>query len=192
MAGLLKTYYYGPQNPDAEDRADVGAPADDWRHEQMMYLLQDHSQPFDKLATARLMGEMVRDAVRHLQDLLRPPRFDVIAHADHLRRYLRRRRLERQVSLWPAELLPGASETGPEQAAAMAPRQTPPPGTRQFARPFSSLNLAALRQKFRRVSNPVGQMLAAYLLAPDYSEFMLDYCGKLERARRVLSGGLHV
>ena len=34
------------------------------------------------------------------------------------------------------------------------------------------INLITIRQKLRRVPNPVGLMLAGHLLAPDYSEFM--------------------
>jgi hypothetical protein len=184
---LVRTYY-DPLGGEADASDEPGAPptaaaAEDWRQEQMMFLLAGHRCPFDKAATARLMGEMVRDSVRHLRDLLEPPRFDVIAHADHLRRFLRRRRLERQVSLWPEALLPGAGELAEEESEAAA-------GPRIVHQPFRSLDLSSLRQKMRRISNPVGQMLATHLLAPDYSEFMLDYCGKLERTRRLLSGNL--
>ena len=88
----------------------------------LMAVLQGHRRPFDKLATARLMGEMVRDAVRHLEDLLRPSRFDVAARAGHLRRYLRRRAPGAAGESLAGRTVPANSETMLEQPVAAVSR----------------------------------------------------------------------
>ena len=62
---LLEVYYAPRRNPTAQGRGpEHAAIADGWleeRRRQILRLLHDHPNPFDKAATARLMGVIVAD-----------------------------------------------------------------------------------------------------------------------------------
>ncbi|MGA2621942.1 MAG: hypothetical protein ABSF26_30435 [Thermoguttaceae bacterium] len=158
---ILEIYYTPRQDPGPPSINQPQPPAsDDWlsgRRRQMLFLLQGHDKPFDKLATARTMGRMIAEMIHDVTYFERKGRLDLAARIRYLQRRFRRHRLARQTRLWTV-----ASQSLPED------------------------KLAMLRDKLRRVANPLGLLLVAYLLAFDYSPFMFQHRARLRAAARLL------
>ena len=147
-----------------------------WRREKLLFLLESHPNPFDKIATVRLMGEYQKRVLNNVEK----------AFAGDYEE-LRRQGVEenRQMQAWPTHLAPGwpcriAGETSSvawddldthESTSALcdlglnSDDPLPPAPTDK--------ELEAARETLRQVDNPIGKLIAlpmldsspAYLLA---------------------------
>ena len=159
------------------------------RRQQVMTLLEDHPKPFDKFATARMMGAVIG---RMIHDLLRAEktRFVALAGKLHqLRSHLQRNGLTRKMKSWPVELAPGFPYElfERENDAPQDPASEMLPAVRD---PLSDDKIAAARARLRRVANPIGLLLVEHLMTFDYSSFMFEHRVKLLRVRRLLRARL--
>ena len=183
--------YYAPRQgvgvPVREVRQ--AAAADDWlawRREQILLLLQDHPKPFDKIATARLMGSTVAETIRDLGYAAHMGLLDFAGHLHRLRRQFRRGRLERKMRCWPVELTPGFPCEPPGRSDVEPDEEPPILGLSAVQDRVTPAELATAGDKLRHVDNPIGLILVEHLLAFDYSPFMLQHRTKLKEVRRAL------
>lgn len=138
-----------------------------WRREKLLFLLEGHPKPFDKIATVRLMGEYQKRVLNNVEK----------AFAGDYEE-LRRQDVEeyREMQAWPAHLTPGwpcriAGETSSvawddldihESTAALcdldlnSDAPLPPAPTDE--------ELEAAREKLRHVDNPIGKLVALPML----------------------------
>ena len=108
----LLEVYYRPQRSLAAKEAgsEHAAIADAWLADlcqRMLYLLDGHPRPFDKKATARLMGTITAETIGDLQHFRHPALLDVAGQLHTMRRKLRHFRLRQKTRHWPVELSPG-------------------------------------------------------------------------------------
>jgi hypothetical protein len=142
-----------------------------WRRERILYLLEGHPAPLDKIATVRLMGQTVADRIRDLQPRRR---VDPLAGWRRAARMYRRARFRYRSQQWPAQLQaafpyeylghgPSARSRLGELRAHVAPDQ--------WARmqPPTDPELQIVRRRLRLMPNPLGVLLADALLATDIS-----------------------
>lgn len=194
---LLATCYWSqPMDPDET------VPDDDrvqWRRGQILSLLQGHPQPFDKLATVRLLGESV---AQWIEELNRPPRprvFDVVGQWRRFRRWDRGRWWWRHTRFWPKQLRPdfpfewmGTSDDARGKLAAL-PEELEGFDEKTFAsmQPPTEVDVLSCRRRLRRVANPVGLILVMHLMPIDVSHFMFRYRAALHETRSVLTNRLN-
>ena len=200
LVDRLLELYYG-QRPAGEPQTAESPtiiPLGRWhdrRRQQIRFLLCDHPRPFDKVATARLMGEMVADGIAELQSRAAAGGVDLGGRFRRLRRYLSQRRLEKQTRYWPAQLAPGFTyELSTEDGGgAVAADESADVADHRFDADFqlpSEAQLIATHKRILRVANPVGLVLTEHLLAFDYSPFMLHHRAKLQETRQILAARL--
>ena len=134
---LLEVYYVPRRNLTARVRGpEHAAIADGWleeRRRQILLLLGDHPKPFDKAATARLMGVIVAETIRDLNHSRQPAFLDVIGQLHGMRRKMRLHRLARKTRFWPVELTPGVQidATGGMGANRRKKARSPPSSCRR-------------------------------------------------------------
>lgn len=139
------------------------------RRQQMLALLEGHSRPFDKIATARLMGTMVAETIHDLHYAERSSFLGLGGKLRRLRHHFRHGRLARKTRFWPPDLSPGLPlDAGRADAA-------PSSGHRHG------------REKLRGVENPIGLVLVEHLLTFDYSPFMFEHRTRLRETQRILA-----
>jgi hypothetical protein len=187
--GLLEVYYLPRRNLEAKAGGELAVIADGWlkeRRRQILLLLKDHPKPFDKAATARLMGVIVAETVRDLNRARRTSFLNVVGQLHRLHRKMRLRRLASKTRLWPLELTPGmrieaviSEGTLPQEEAQITTIKLP-------SAELSDEHLTALQKKIRRVDNPIGLMLAEHLMAHDYSPHMLDHLRMMKTMRGLI------
>jgi len=187
---LLEVYYVPRHNPATTVRgSEYAAIADGWlqeRRRQILRLLGDHPNPFDKAATARLMGVIVAETIRDLNYSRKSAFLNIIGHLHRMGRKMRLHRLARKTRFWPAELTPGVriDTTGSVDVKSLAEGKV---ATIQVpSRNLSEVGLAALRAKLSRIDNPIGLMLAEHLMAHDYSSHLLEHLKKMKTMRELL------
>jgi hypothetical protein len=179
VRSLLEVYYLLGRNQEARSCGrERAAIADGWleeRRQQILFLLRDHPNAFDRASTARWLGVMVAETIRDLRAARRPSFLAVAGRWQGLRRKMRLRRLLRKARFWPVELTPGM------RIESLAGMGSPPhdKGTITTIRlPSANLSparLATLRMKLRAIENPIGLMLAAHHTACDYSHHLLEH-----------------
>jgi hypothetical protein len=186
----LLDVYYRPRTaaakaPDSE-HASI---ADGWlkeRRQQILALLDGHPRPFDKQATARLMGTIVAETISDLSHVRRPGFLDVVGQLHHVRRKLRLYRLAQKTRYWPVELTPGVQI---DVTGGMGMKQPVDEEIIAIQLPVEGLNEARLkvaRSKLRNIENPVGLMLTEQLMAFDYGPHLLDHLNKMKNMRRLM------
>ena len=187
---LLEIYYVPRGNLTVKIRGpEHAAIANGWledRRRQILLLLGDHPKPFDKSATARLMGVIVAETIRDLNNSRRPAFLNVVGELHSMRRAMRRYRLARKMRFWPAELSPGmrvdlagGRSAKPGKDAAITTVQLPPDN-------LTEDRLKFLQAKLRRIDNPIGLMLAEHLMAYDYSPHLLEHLRRMKTMRGLL------
>ncbi len=187
---LLEVFYVPRHNLAAIVRgSEYAAIADGWlqeRRQQILWLLGDHPNPFDKAATARLMGVIVAETIRDLSHSRKSAFLNVIGHLHRMGRKMRLYRLARKTRFWPVELTPGVQidTTGSADVKSLAEGEVI---TVQVpSRNLPEVSLAALRAKLSRIDNPIGLMLAEHLMAHDYSPHLLEHLKKMKTMRELI------
>ena len=183
--------YYVPRRDPASPTREIRqiATTDHWlgqRRQQILFLLEDHPNPFDKIGTARLMGSLVAETIRDLNYAERTGLLDFAGRLHRLRRQFRRGRLERRTRYWPVELTPGFLFESSRRSD-MEPYPEGVVGSVSAGRGLvTDTALAAARKNLRRTANPIGLILVEHLLAFDYGPFMFQHRAKLKEVRRKL------
>jgi hypothetical protein len=186
--------YYAPRQPpvvpDPARAAALGGEWLDWQRRQILSILEGHPNPFDKLATARLMGGMLAQTLGEIRHVERTGGLHLVDKLHRLRRHYRRRWLRRKTRFWPAPLAPGFPyEWGSGSNLELAPGELA--ASISIARQLlTESTLATAREKLRRVANPIGLVLAEHLLAFDYSSFMFQHRAMANQIRRLLANRL--
>ena len=189
--------YYRPQrkfavtNPGSEHEAI----ADGWleeRRDQILVLLDGHPRPFDKAATARIMGAIAAETIRDLGHLRRPGILDVVGQLHYMRRKLRVFRLSRKTRYWPVELTPGVQIDISGGMGMRSPADEEVIAIHLPADNLSDERLQFARGKLRNFDNPVGLMLAEQLMAFDYGPHLLAHLSSMKTMRRLMRRRLAV
>ena len=148
------------------------------RKRQIFLLLHGHPKPFDKAATAQLVGEDTAEYIRCIDEGCDSPEtVDPLA------------------GLWPGMLTPRYSldsfgfdpqaiaereelldSLDPEEKAELAP---------EFKQPTDA-EIVALNPKLRRVENPVGQLLRNQLRPTDLSYLLSEHDRQLQATQKSL------
>jgi len=140
-----------------------------WRREKILYLLQEHPAPFDKIATVRLMGRTVADRILDLQPRRR---LNVFGPWGRLIRSYRRHRFRYRIRLWPDQLCPstpyeyvGLSEAAERHRAELQEHCSPDEWSNM--QPPTDAELEVTRARLHLTVNPFGVLVADALLATD-------------------------
>ena len=183
---LLEVYYAPPRalftNAGNTERAAI---ADGWRDErrrQIVLLLGNHPKPYDKAATARLMGAIVTEAIRAVNQFHRPALLGVVGRWHRLRRKLLLTNLARKTQFWPAELAPGL----PFGTGAHWAQEGEITTVRLPAENLTEARLTSLQAKLRRFDNPIGLMLAEHLTAYDYGSHLREHLAMIKTMRGLM------
>ena len=177
--------YYAPRELDAEQALSPqsAAIAAAWLghcRQRILRLLEGHPKPFDKAATARLMGEMIAEWVDDLTAIEKPGFLDFVGKFRRVRMRLHRDQLARKNRHWPEELTPGFPYESFDHAE--------PPGAMAIQRePATDEEILAARDRLGAVANPIGLLLAEHILSFDYTAFMLEHRTKLKETRKALA-----
>ena len=177
--------YYAPRQVDAEQplASQSAASAAAWLshcRQQIPRLLEGHPKPFDKAATARLMGEMIAEWVEDLTAIEKPGFLDFIGKFRRVRMRLHRDQLAQTNRYWPEELMPGFPYESFNNAG-------PPGGIAIQRKPATDEEILAARDDLRTVANPIGLLLVEHVLSFDYTAFMLEHRTKLKETRKALA-----
>ena len=174
-----------------------GHPTDDdgrlaWRRAQILRVLEGHPSPFDKVATAVLVG---REVAARILELRAPRRFDLVGQARRLGRLYWRARFRYRAKLWPGQLHPSFPYDclGPGRAAQdkLAELQSwLKPSEWSDVQPPSDARIEAVRRRFRDVPNPFGLLVAETLLGTDVTRLEPLRRRRLRRAEAALAAAL--
>jgi hypothetical protein len=186
---LLEVYYRPRRDiaakvPGSEHAAIADAWLDDLR-ERLLVLLDGHPRPFDKRATARLMGLITAETIQDLENVRRPAVLDVAGQLHSMRRKLRLFRLAQKTRHWPAELAPGV-EIDVTGGMGLKPPDEEVVAIELPAESLSDALLKVARSKLRRVENPVGLMLTEQFMAFDYGPHLLRHLNSMKTMRRLM------
>jgi hypothetical protein len=143
----------GLQTPKDNDPAD--------RPPEVADLLKGHPNPFEKLATAQLMGQRVAESVRTIEEASKPERLGLVGRL--------------------RQLVGGSRGKG--RADSLRP---PDSDCWTPIRSLAQTDIAAAREELRKIFNPVGLLLADRLLPVGVTTFMFEHRTKLEAAKRLL------
>jgi hypothetical protein len=137
-----------------------------WRRACILELLEDHPEPFELVATVRLLGRLTADRIADLQWPSRGGALRRVA------RVYRRSRFRSRVRLWPQQLLPlfpfaclGHGARARAQLAELADHF--PADTWSRLQAPEEAQLAAAHQRLRYTANPLGVLVAEALLGAD-------------------------
>jgi hypothetical protein len=158
---------------------------DDLR-QRILFLLEGHSRPLDKKATARLMGTIVAETIGDLGHVRRPAFLDVAGQLHSMRRKLRLYRLSQKTRYWPAELVPGTEIDVSGGMGLKPPADDEVIALKLPAESLSDARLKVARSKLQRVENPIGLMLAEQQMAFDYGPHLLDHLNRMKTIRRLM------
>lgn len=166
------------------------------RRQQFIFLLEGHPNPFDKIATVRLIAQKVADLLRALGEPLRMGVSDVEWRWGRLARSARRRWLRRQIARWPDQVFdPGYGTFGEseEEVRSRLAEWGMSSDKRVIAifTPLTEEQLAVARKRLQQVNNPFGLLLASG--AAEHRAFLVAVArcrGRLERLRRILHASL--
>jgi len=145
-----------------------------WRKEQILRLLDGHPRPFDKRATARMMGERTAKSICRLTSQWRPQR--------HWPRWIKnvlfRLRHFRPRPSWPAQLGPGLpfELLGVSAEAAAAREQVfafMDPSMRAELEPPTPRELERCRRRLRSIDNPIGREIASSASSSNYQSTVI-------------------
>jgi len=187
---LLEVYYLPRRNLTAK----VGGPehaaiADGWleeRRRQILLLLDNHPRPFNKAATARLMGVTVAETIRDLNHSRQPAFLDVIGQLHSMRRKMRLHRLARKTRFWPVELTPGVQIDATGGMDVKQPEEGDITTIQLPAENLTDARLKDLQAKLHRIDNPIGLMLAEHVMAYNYSPHLLEHLQKMKTMRGLM------
>jgi hypothetical protein len=170
---LLERHYANEPMLDADDTASGDACQDDgrlaWRREQILYLLEEHPSPYDKLATAGLVGRQIADQIRDLKSYRS---LGIPGRCAQIVRSYRRIRFQSRCRLWPGQLRPGFpyEYLGPTEAARLRLNQlkTQLPAARWAEMQLpTETELVVARQRLHATPNALGLLLADAFLSTD-------------------------
>jgi hypothetical protein len=188
---LLATYYssHAPLGDDVGLSATVELAEDwvAWRRQQILALLAGHPRPYDKAATARLMGLLTARVVREARYAEQFGDLSLLGKLHRLRRQFFRHRLQAKTRFWPVELTPGFpyGATGRGNFAADAEQTAASAlGARQL---LTERRRAAAQRRLHKIPNPIGLILVEHLAAFDYSPFMFQHRTVAANIRRLLA-----
>ena len=148
------------------------------RKRQMFLLLHGHPKPFDKEATARLVGEDTAEYIRCIDEGCDSPE-----------------PVDPRAGLWPEMLAPGYPlDSFGFDPQAIAEREElldslePEERARyeQELRQPTDAEIVALNPKLRRVENPVGQLLRNQLRPTDLSYLLSEHDRQLQATQKSL------
>lgn len=169
---LDRCYMNAPVMP--SEHAEEDQPFEDdgrlaWRREKILYLLQEHPAPFDRVATVRLMGRMVADRILDLQPRRR---LNLFGRWARLMRSYRRYRFRYRSRLWPDQLCPstpyeyvGLSEAAERHRAEL--REHLALDQWSNMQPPTDEELQITRRRLHLALNPLGVLVADALLPVD-------------------------
>jgi hypothetical protein len=189
---LERCYTNKPMDPDET------VPDDDraaWRRRQILCLLEGHPRPFDKPATARLLGQSVAQWIEDRDFPPQPRLFDAVGQWRRFRCWLRGRWWRHHTRWWPQQLTPGfpfqwmgVSDDARAKLAAL-PEDLEGFDEKTFAsmQPPMEADVLLCRKRLRRVANPVGLILVERLMPTDVSCFMFRYRAALKETRSTLA-----
>ncbi|MGO9112479.1 MAG: hypothetical protein ACLP9L_24880 [Thermoguttaceae bacterium] len=187
---LLEVYYVPRRNPMAKIRCpELAAITDGWleeRRQQILLLLGNHPKPFDQAATARLMGVIVAETIRDLNQSRWPVFLDVIGRLHSIRRKIRLFRLARKTQFWPVELSPGVQIDTAGGRSTRLPKDGKITTVQLPTGNLTEARLAALQTKLKRFDNPIGLMLVEHLMAYDYGPQLLEHFGMMKTMRGLI------
>jgi hypothetical protein len=178
--------------PMVPDKGDEPAPDDDgrlaWRRASLAFLLRDHRNPWDPVATVRALGQLVADRIADVQEggRLGPVRF-----WRRVGRVFRQSRLRVRMRSWPAQFHAdwpyeclGVSDDAQRQLAGLQEHFSP----RQWAdvQPPSESQLETQRRRLRAVPNALGWLVIDALLSLDISRIERQRRAELRAVRRAL------
>jgi hypothetical protein len=187
----LLDVYYRPRRsiaakvPGSEHEAIADAWLDDVR-QRIAFLLDDHPRPFDRKATARLMGTIVAETIGDLDHVRRPAFLDVAGQLHHMRRRLRLFSLSQKTRYWPVELTPGVEIDISGGMGLKPPVDDEVIALQLPAETLTDARLKVSRSKIRRVENPVGLMLTEQQMSFDYGPHLLDHLNSMKTMRRLM------
>ena len=187
----LMEVYYRPRRgidakaPGSEHAAIAEAWLDDLR-ERLLLLLNGHPRPFDKKATARLMGTITAETIGDLAYVRRPAFLDIAGQLQGMRRKLRLHRLSRRTRHWPVELSPDVHVDVNGGMGLKPPIDDDIVAIQLPAEALNDARLKASRSKLRRVDNPVGLMLTEQLMVYDYGPHLLNHLNTMKTMRRLM------
>jgi hypothetical protein len=193
---LLEVYYVPLCARMVKDRGpEHAAIADGWleeRRRQILLLLGNHPKPFDRAATARLMGAIVAETIRSLNQSRRPVFLGVIGRLHGFRRKWRLSRLARRTQSWPVELTPRMRIDASGGVGVNPLKEGEITTIRQPAENLTEARLTALQANLSRIDNPIGLMLAEHLMAYDYSPHLREHLGMMKMMRGLMKQRLAV
>jgi hypothetical protein len=139
-----------------------------WRREKILFLLDGHPDPFDKIATAELMGRLFAAMIRKIERSAKSNATDQDEGLDDpLDAVLGR------IKIWPEQLTPGfwCDCLGEDEQARAKQREMIEfiesegmenlKEMQEFYRPPTDTELARARKKLKKVRNPVGLLLVS-------------------------------
>lgn len=154
-----------------------------WRRESILHLVEGHPAPFDKIATVRLMGQLVADRISDLASV-RP--FSLSGQWGRLKRAYRRSRFRTRSRLWPSQLTAswpyeclGPGEDAQRHLAEL--REHLSKGQWNQAQPPTDEQLDAARRRILLTPNALGILAADALLTVGISP------SEHQRRRRLLA-----
>jgi len=187
---LLEVYYVPRHNLNARTRGpEHAAIADGWlqeRRQQILRMLGDHPHPFDKEATARLMGVIVAETIRDLNYSRQFGFLDVMGQLHRMGRKMRLYRLARNTQFWPLELTPGVQIDITGGMGVKLPKEGEITTVQVPSENLTEARLTALRARLTRIKNPFGLMLTEHLMAHDYSPYLLEHLKKTKTMRGLI------
>jgi hypothetical protein len=187
---LLEVYYRPQRSAEAKAPGSRhSAIADEWleeTREHILFLLDGHQRPFDKRATARLMGLIAAETIRDLDHVRRPGFLDIVGQLHSMRRKLRLFRLAQKTRYWPAELTPGREIDFSGGMGLKPPEDDEVVAIQLPTEGLNEIRLKAGQSKLRQIENPIGLMLTEQLMAYDYGPHLLDYLNTMRTMRRLM------
>jgi hypothetical protein len=193
---LLDRHYVNAPMPASGNASSHGELEDDsrltWRRERVLYLVEAHPAPLDKIDTAGLMGRHVADRI---QDLQRQRWFDLPGYWSRLVRSYRRVRFRSRIQLWPSQLRPsfpyeylGPSDLARRRLADLRGHLS----ARKWAeiQPPTDAELETARRRLRSAANPLGVLVADALLATDITGHERLRRRRLLKIKKALSDAL--
>ena len=187
---LLERYYSTAPLSQAEEpgsgeaRDDNGRTA--WRRQCIVRLLEGHPEPFDRVGTVRLMGQLVADRIEDLG----PRRW--FGGLGRLARAYRRSRFRSRVRRWPRQLCAAFPYycLGPGEDAQRCAHDhlRDLVSAREWSemQPPSDAELESLRRQLRYTPNPLGVLVADALLGMELFQYDFLDQGQLFATCRAL------
>jgi hypothetical protein len=163
-----------------------------WRRERILHLLEGHPAPFDKIATVRLIGQLVADRI---SDMESPRPFSLSGQWGRLKRAYRRSRFRTRSRLWPSQLTAswpyeclGLSEDAQRHLAELREHLSKDQWNR--VQPPAEEKLDIARRRIRLIPNALGILATDALLAFEISVPEHQRRRRLHAAKAAVSDAL--